>query len=60
MTISPFVVIFGSMLTNKLNPPEIAQNIAGVIGTIVVSFNVIMGALIVVSGHSENKTFDKL
>jgi len=60
MTISPFVIIFGSMLITQLNPPESAKSIAGFIGTMVVTFNCIMGALMVLSGHNENKTFDKL
>lgn len=57
MCIAPFIIIFGAMILNALKVQDGAFLFASILGGITVVTNYIIGIMLVIQWHAENKTF---
>lgn len=60
ITLSPFIIIFGSMLLNAFKIQQGAFTFASIIGGISIGINYIIAVIILFAGHAEIKTFKSL
>ncbi len=61
LTSLPFIILLGAYIIHSFTSiPENAMIFACVVGGIAVLFNLVMGCMLIVSGHIEMKNFKPL
>jgi len=60
LTISPFIVILGAIILNNLKVQDGAFVFASILGGLSIIINYFIAILLIIQGHKENGTLNKL